>query len=147
MPVLLPYLHREFGLSYLQDGILFLRADGVVEHHAAAVRPARRIARSHRLLLPGAIVLVVGSGWPAAPLAPNYLLALLAIFLSGLGVAAYHPEASRLASVLSGEQRGTGMSLFSVGGNLGFALGAGRRRPDRRRVRPRRRLAARDSRP
>jgi FSR family fosmidomycin resistance protein-like MFS transporter len=43
--------------------------------------------------------------------------------LSGLGVAAFHPEGSRFANYLSGERRASGMSLFSVGGNLGFALG------------------------
>ena len=64
--------------------------------------------RSHRLLLPGAIAPLHRSGLAACALAPNYLFALAAIFLSGLGVAAYHPEASRLASVLAGDQRGTG---------------------------------------
>ena len=47
----------------------------------------------------------------------------LAVFgLSGLGVAAFHPEAARKAHLASGERRTTGMSLFSVGGGLGFAL-------------------------
>jgi len=43
--------------------------------------------------------------------------------VSGLGVAAFHPEASRYANYVSGARRATGMSLFSVGGNAGFALG------------------------
>jgi FSR family fosmidomycin resistance protein-like MFS transporter len=122
LPVLLPYLHREFGLSYLQDGILFL----ALTVSSSVTQPLfghLSDRRSHRLLLPGAIMLA-GLGLAGCALAPNYGLSLLAIFLAGLGVAAYHPEASRLASVLSGDQRGTGMSLFSVGGNLGFALGA-----------------------
>ena len=42
---------------------------------------------------------------------------------SGLGVAAYHPEGSKFASYVSGDRRASGMSLFSVGGNIGFALG------------------------
>ena len=33
-----------------------------------------------------------------------------------------HPEGARYANYASGERRGTGMSLFSVGGNTGFAL-------------------------
>ncbi len=122
LPVLLPYLHREFGLSYLQDGILFL----ALTVSSSITQPLfGRLSdrRSHRLLLPGAIALS-SLGLAGCALAPSYLLSLLAIFIAGLGVAAYHPEASRLASVLAGEQRGTGMSLFSVGGNLGFAAGA-----------------------
>ena len=42
---------------------------------------------------------------------------------SGLGVAAFHPEASRFANYVSGARRSSGMSLFSVGGNIGFAAG------------------------
>ncbi len=122
LPVLLPYLHREFGLSYLQDGILFL-ALTVSSSITQPLFGKLSDRRSHRLLLPGAIVLS-SVGLAGCALAPSYPFALVAIFFSGLGVAAYHPEASRLASVLSGEQRGTGMSLFSVGGNLGFAAGA-----------------------
>jgi FSR family fosmidomycin resistance protein-like MFS transporter len=38
-------------------------------------------------------------------------------------VAAFHPEGSRFANYVSGARRSSGMSLFSVGGNLGFALG------------------------
>jgi FSR family fosmidomycin resistance protein-like MFS transporter len=39
-----------------------------------------------------------------------------------LGVAAFHPEAARKAHLASGDRRTTGMSYFSVGGGLGFAL-------------------------
>jgi MFS transporter, FSR family, fosmidomycin resistance protein len=43
--------------------------------------------------------------------------------LSGIGVAAFHPEGSRFANYVSGARRASGMSLFSVGGNVGFATG------------------------
>ncbi len=36
---------------------------------------------------------------------------------------AYHPEAARYANYVSGSRRASGRSLFSVGGNVGFALG------------------------
>ena len=52
-------------------------------------------------------------------------MVLAAFGLSGLGVAAFHPEAARKAHLASGDRRTTGMSLFSVGGGLGFARGAG----------------------
>jgi MFS transporter, FSR family, fosmidomycin resistance protein len=64
-----------------------------------------------------------GLGIALAGLAPNYPLTFAAIVVSGLGVAAFHPEGSRFANYVSGERRASGMSLFSVGGNLGFALG------------------------
>ena len=49
-------------------------------------------------------------------------LVLLAFGLSGLGVAAFHPEAARKANLASGDRRTTGMSFFSIGGGIGFAL-------------------------
>ena len=43
--------------------------------------------------------------------------------VSGLGTAAYHPEGSKFAAYASGARRASGMSLFSIGGNLGYSLG------------------------
>src|SRR3954453_22654211 len=53
----------------------------------------------------------------------TYALTFAAIVVSGLGVAAFHPEGSRFAAYVSGDKRASGMSLFSLGGNIGFALG------------------------
>jgi FSR family fosmidomycin resistance protein-like MFS transporter len=48
---------------------------------------------------------------------------ILLVIVSGLGVAAFHPEGSKFAAYASGSRRASGMSLFSVGGNIGYALG------------------------
>lgn len=64
-----------------------------------------------------------GGGLALATVMPDYLLISLAIGLSGIGVAAFHPEAARFANYASGPQRATGMSVFSLGGNIGFAVG------------------------
>jgi FSR family fosmidomycin resistance protein-like MFS transporter len=64
-----------------------------------------------------------GLGVALAGLAPTYPLTFAAVVLSGIGVAAFHPEGSRFANYVSGARRASGMSLFSVGGNVGFALG------------------------
>ena len=49
------------------------------------------------------------------------LLAL--VFVAGIGIAAFHPEGAKFAVFLSGKKRASGMSLFNIGGNLGYALG------------------------
>src|SRR3954452_5812618 len=46
-----------------------------------------------------------------------------AVAVSGRGVAAFHPEGARYANYVSRGERGRGMSMFSLGGNAGFALG------------------------
>jgi FSR family fosmidomycin resistance protein-like MFS transporter len=50
-------------------------------------------------------------------------LIFAAIALSGLGVSAFHPEAARRVRYLSGSRQATTMSLFTVGGMAGFAIG------------------------
>lgn len=68
-------------------------------------------------------VLVAALGLALAGLAGGYWLLLAAIVGSGLGVAAFHPEAARVANHLAGDRKATGVAWFSVGGNLGFAAG------------------------
>jgi FSR family fosmidomycin resistance protein-like MFS transporter len=75
-----------------------------------------------RWLIPGG-VLLAGLGVAVAGVAPNYALVLVGVLVSGVGVAAFHPESARWAGEASGPMRATGMSWFSVGGNAGFALG------------------------
>ena len=72
-------------------------------------------------LLPGSILLA-GVSLALGTQAQSYAVVLAAVGLSGLGVAAFHPEAARKAHIASGDRRTTGMSYFSVGGGLGFAL-------------------------
>jgi FSR family fosmidomycin resistance protein-like MFS transporter len=56
-------------------------------------------------------------------LAPHYSFLILLLILGGLGVASYHPEAAALTASLSGRRRTWAMSIFMLGGNLGFSLG------------------------
>jgi FSR family fosmidomycin resistance protein-like MFS transporter len=51
-----------------------------------------------------------------------WMLSLLVI-AGGLGAAIMHPEAGKYAALLSGSRRSGGISIFQIGGSLGFALG------------------------
>ncbi|MEO7130765.1 MAG: MFS transporter [Dermatophilaceae bacterium] len=62
-------------------------------------------------------------GVSAAGLATSYLLTWLLIALSGLGIAAFHPEAARAVRQAAGNSN-RAMSVFALGGNAGFALGS-----------------------
>jgi FSR family fosmidomycin resistance protein-like MFS transporter len=73
-----------------------------------------------RWLIP-ASMLATGTGVALVGVMPSYLMTCAAVALSGIGVAAFHPEAARLARVVTGGGP-VGMSWFSVGGNIGFAL-------------------------
>jgi MFS transporter, FSR family, fosmidomycin resistance protein len=62
-----------------------------------------------------------GLGIALSGLSGSYALTLAFVAVSGIGVAAYHPESARVARVVSGG-RHTAMGWFSLGGNVGFAL-------------------------
>lgn len=56
--------------------------------------------------------------------APTYGLTLAVAALAGLGSGAYHPQgAANAAGVVSDRQVNTAMSLYTIGGTSGFALG------------------------
>ena len=65
---------------------------------------------------------MAGLGIGLSGLGDSYLITWFAVAASGIGVAAYHPEATRTARGLAGDST-QAMSWFSVGGNLGIALG------------------------
>ncbi|MFE9207492.1 MFS transporter [Micromonospora sp. NPDC007230] len=62
-----------------------------------------------------------GVGIALSGLSGNYTLTLFFVAISGIGVAAYHPESARIAREAS-EGSHTAMAYFSTGGNIGFAL-------------------------
>ncbi|MEU7135068.1 MFS transporter [Streptomyces sp. NPDC046261] len=64
--------------------------------------------------------LVGGAGVALAGVGGSYAFTVVAVAVSGIGVAAYHPEAARLARS-AGHGSHTAMGWFSLGGNLGFA--------------------------
>ncbi|MDR3363654.1 MAG: MFS transporter [Clostridiales Family XIII bacterium] len=54
----------------------------------------------------------------------NYAASCAAVVVMGIGVSLFHPEGSKLANIAAGRvNKGIGMSIFSVGGNIGFTGG------------------------
>jgi FSR family fosmidomycin resistance protein-like MFS transporter len=121
LPALLPFLVDRFGLSYTLAATLML-ASAV---SSSVIQPLFGLWSDRRgalWLLPAGVG-VAGAGIALAADAPSYWLVLVLVVVSGIGVAAYHPEGSKFAAYASGRRRASGMSAFSIGGNVGFALG------------------------
>jgi FSR family fosmidomycin resistance protein-like MFS transporter len=53
----------------------------------------------------------------------NSLMLLLVVAVGGVGTAAFHPQAASMVNKLSKRNKGWAMSIFSMGGNIGFACG------------------------
>src|ERR671939_477328 len=121
LPALLPFFVDKFDLSYTLAAAAML-ASAI---SSSVIQPLFGLWSDRRgaiWLLPLGVG-VAGIGMALAADAPSYWLVLLLVVLSGLGVAAYHPEGSKFAAYASGKKRASGMSLFSIGGNVGYALG------------------------
>lgn len=69
----------------------------------------------------------VGTLWMAIMLSltgvvQNYVVLVILAALAGLGTAAFHPQASTMVNVLSGDRKAVLLSGFVAFGNFGFAL-------------------------
>jgi len=121
VPALLPFFVLEFDLSYTATAVLML----AVLVSSSLVQPLFGLLSDRRgaiWLLPAGVALG-GLGTGLAAVAPRYELVLVLVFLSGIGIAAFHPEGAKFAAYASGRKRASGMSYFNIGGNTGYALG------------------------
>lgn len=121
LPAILPFLREAFALSYAAAGTIML----VANLTSSVIQPLFGYLSdqtSRRWLLPVS-VFVSGVGLAFTGVAPGYAAILALVVITGFGVAAYHPEGYRTASHVAGERKATGLSFFSIGGNVGIALG------------------------
>jgi len=121
LPALYPMLKQNYGLSYLQIGLLTLGQ----QITACLLQPAFGLSgdlkpKPYWLALSMSIV---GAGVALLALANGFWLLFAAAVVMGTGSALFHPEASRVARMASGGRLGFAQSLFQVGGNAGTALG------------------------
>jgi MFS transporter, FSR family, fosmidomycin resistance protein len=121
VPALLPFMKEALGLSYTTAGMVLLASNMT----SSIIQPLFGFFSDRRpkvWLIPLG-VLVAGLGIGLSGLSPNYGVLLLLVVMGGLGVAAFHPEGFKTAHFFIGQKKASGMSIFAVGGNLGFALG------------------------
>ncbi|MFT9486228.1 MAG: MFS transporter [Tepidibacillus sp.] len=121
LPALISILIIEFDLSYTQSGLIIMVANVT----SSLVQPVFGYLSDRKpllWLLPLG-VFFTGLGLSGIAVAPSYAWLLFFVGLSGLGSAAFHPEASRGAHLAAGKGKGLAQSIFQVGGNGGQALG------------------------
>jgi FSR family fosmidomycin resistance protein-like MFS transporter len=121
IPALLPFFIAERGFTIAAAAGLVFASNAA----SSVLQPLFGILADRRSLpwLVPCGLLLAGLGVALAGLAPTYALVLAAAAVTGIGVAAFHPEAARQVYLSSGKRRATAMSFFAVGGNLGFAIG------------------------
>ena len=118
---LLPVLANQFSLNMTQVGMI----TGVATFMAFLIQPvfgymADRY-QSRLILLVGSLMGAVCI--PLVGIAPFFWIVLLLIGLGSISSAIYHPTAAGMVSVYAGLRSGLAMSVFGLGGTLGFTLG------------------------
>jgi len=118
---MLPLVVTKFGLSLTLAGL----TGTMFNASAALAQPLFGLAadRTTRPLFTilGPLLTITGMG--LVGLAPSYGLMLLILFITGVGVASFHPQSFALAGSLGGARRATALSVFVTGGELGYAVG------------------------
>ena len=121
LPAVLPFLRTHYGLTYQATGGLMFAYSCL----SSIIQPIFGLM-ADRLSKPWLIplgVFLAGLGLTAVGFMSSYWAIFAAIGVSGVGAALFHPEGARFANKVSGQSKGTGMSIFSIGGNAGFVIG------------------------
>ena len=121
LSAVLPFLVVAHGWSYAEVAVLVLAANIA----SAVIQPLFGWIGDKRpcpwFMALG--VFLAGLGVCGIGLAESYGLVVASAMLSGTGVAMFHPEGGRLANLAAGARKAGGMSIFAVGGNVGFFVG------------------------
>jgi FSR family fosmidomycin resistance protein-like MFS transporter len=121
LPALLPFFKEALNLSYTMAGVILLSSNLT----SSIIQPVFGHLSDRRPIgwfLPLAPVIAC-LGISITGFISNYSLLLLCVILAGIGVASFHPEGFKTAYFFTGDKKATGMSFFTVGGNLGIAIG------------------------
>jgi FSR family fosmidomycin resistance protein-like MFS transporter len=118
---LLPVLANKFALSLTKVGLI----TGTATFMAFLIQPifgylADRYQK-RLILLVGSVAGVVCI--PMVGMAPYFWLVLLLIGCGSISSAIYHPTAAGMVSAYAGGRTGLAMSIFGLGGTLGYTLG------------------------
>jgi FSR family fosmidomycin resistance protein-like MFS transporter len=121
LPAILPFLKAKLLLSYTMTGIIMLASNVT----SSVIQPLFGYLSDQKekpFLLPVGC-LAAGLGLSLLTIPDSYEGVLFLVTLTGLGVASYHPEGFKTARSFTGARIAMGLAVFTVGGNLGLALG------------------------
>jgi FSR family fosmidomycin resistance protein-like MFS transporter len=121
LPALLPFLIADYQLSYTAAAFIVFAANIT----STIIQPlfGYLADRASKPWLMPVAMLLSGVGIGLVGVAGRYAGVVVLVMLSGVGVAAFHPEGARQVHRLTGGKNASAMSLFGVGGTLGFAVG------------------------
>lgn len=122
LPVMYPLLVASLGLSYTMIGVMQLIYTAVYSlgqplFGYLADRYGGRYFAVGGVLITSIFTGMIGLSW-------NYPSLIIMLALGGIGIAVFHPQgAMNTAAVTTSERRASAMSIYMLGGSVGFAAG------------------------
>ncbi|MCD1294590.1 MFS transporter [Methanocella sp. CWC-04] len=128
VPPLLPLLRSAYDLSYAASGMImtvFTVTSSIIQPVFGyyADKHGKRWLVALSVIWTAFFMSLIGViGYLGLDVPATYIILLVMVALAGFGSASYHPQASTMVPRISGSHKGLGVSLFSAGGNLGYAV-------------------------
>ena len=121
LPASLPFLIAARGMNYTSATALVFGSNIA----ASIIQPVSGYLgdKSARYWFMSLGLVLAGSGFAMVGLLENYWAIFIAVIVSGIGNAVFHPEGGRLSNLVSDNNKGASMSIFAVGGSLAFVIG------------------------
>lgn len=121
IPAIYPNIKDSFNLDFVHIGIITLTFQltasifqPVIGHYTDKKPKPYSLAGGMGFTLAGLVLLSFSQ---------SYEMILIAVGLIGVGSSVFHPEAARVAYLVSTEKRGTAQSIFQIGGRAGASIG------------------------
>ena len=121
LPAILPFLIAQKGISYAAAAGLTFALSSI----GSIIQPVfgNMADKTSRPWLMSLGIFMAGCGVSMLGFLDSYWAMFVAVAFTGIGSALFHPDGGRMANYVSGEQKGKGISLFSVGADTGGTLG------------------------
>lgn len=122
LPAILPFFISAYNFNYTAAAGLILTANIV----SSIVQPlfGQMADKKSRPWIMAVGILFAGGGMAVTGFISNFIGLCIAVMISGIGIAAFHPEAAQLVNRVSDvRKKGAGIGTFSFGGSVGFAVG------------------------
>ncbi|MGM9581045.1 MAG: MFS transporter [Anaerovibrio sp.] len=121
MPAVLPFFVLNYGMDYTSmAGLMFAGS-----FLSSVIQPlfGYFADKTSKLWFMALGVFLTGVSLAVTGFVQDYWCIFAAITMMGIGSSIFHPEAASMVNHIAGRQKGSAMSIFSVGGNGGFGLG------------------------
>lgn len=128
VPPLLPMLRATLGLTYTMSGAImtvFTITSSVIQPvfgYYADKHGKRWLVAISVVWIAFFMSLIGAVSYLGLDSNGSYVAILVLMGMAGFGSASYHPQASAMVPKISGNNKGFGVSIFSAGGNLGYAI-------------------------